>query len=148
MHPPSKYQDRFTHNVGIVNTGTVLWVWIHLLLLYFSLLQILKLLIHIVTVITSITPILITNIITLTVWGTLWPKGRKINLSLNYRNRNYNRINYMTHFLLRLAFGEISFESVDIWIAFEKRPAEQLRCRWQMGTAVYHIIVLYPGEVF
>lgn len=31
----------------------------------------------------------------------------------------------MTHFLFRLIFGEISFESVDIRIAFEKRPAEQ-----------------------
>lgn len=72
------------------------------------------------------------KIVTLFVRFNLWPKGRKINLSLNYRN--YSRINYKTHFLFRLAFGEISLESVDICIAFGKCSAEQLLLQMADGN--------------
>lgn len=74
------------------------------------------------------------QIVTLYVRFNLWPKGGKINLSLNYKNRNYSRINYKSHFLFRLAFGEISLESVDICIAFGKCPAEQLLLQMADGN--------------
>lgn len=72
--------------------------------------------------------------VTLCVRFNLWPKVRKINLSLNYRNRNHSRINSKTHLLFRLAFGEISLESVDICIAFGKRPAELLLLQMADGN--------------
>lgn len=80
--------------------------------------------------------------------GNLWPKGRKTNLNLNQRNRNSSNINYVTHFWFRLVLVKLVLNQWTYEQHLKNVQQSKACCRWQMGTAVYHIIVLYLEKEF